>query len=139
MPDSNGQPDSLASVMTEVSERVTALVHDEIELAKAEMTVKARSLARGTVAVAAGAVFGVFVVVFFLVTIALVFSDVLVSGFGAVWSGFAIVLAILFLMMVGAFLFAWRKLRVGPPMPTMAIDEAKKIRETVATAPGTEG
>ena len=36
-------------------------------------------------------------------------------------------------MMVGAFLFAWRKLQVGPPMPTMAIDEAKRIRETVAT------
>ena len=80
MPDSNGQPDNLAAVITEVSERVTALVHDEIELAKAEMAAKARSLARGTMAVAAGAVFGVFAVVFFLLTLALVFSDVLVSG-----------------------------------------------------------
>jgi hypothetical protein len=32
------------------------------------------------------------------------------------------------------FLFAWRKLRVGPPTPNMAIDEAKKIRETVAAS-----
>ena len=37
----------------------------------------------------------------------------------------------LLLLMVGAFLFAWRMLRVGAPTPTMAIDEAKKIRETV--------
>jgi hypothetical protein len=34
---------------------------------------------------------------------------------------------------VTSFLFAWRKLRVGAPTPKMAIDEAKKIRETVAT------
>jgi hypothetical protein len=32
---------------------------------------------------------------------------------------------------VGAFLFAWRKLKVGAPTPKMAIDEAKKITATV--------
>jgi hypothetical protein len=32
---------------------------------------------------------------------------------------------------IGAFFFAYRKFKVGPPAPTMAIDEAKKIRETV--------
>jgi hypothetical protein len=37
--------------------------------------------------------------------------------------------------MIAAFLFAWRKLRVGAPTPDMAIDEAKKIRETVAANP----
>jgi hypothetical protein len=31
-----------------------------------------------------------------------------------------------------AFLFAWRKLKVGAPAPTMAIEEAKRIRETVS-------
>ena len=132
MPDKDGQPDNFAAAITEVSERVTALVHDEIELAKAEMQAKARSLVRGTAAVAAGAVFGVFAIVFLLVTLALVLSDVLVTGFGAVWVGFLIVLAVLTLLMIGAFLFAWYKLRVGAPTPTMAIDEAKKIRETVA-------
>ena len=30
-----------------------------------------------------------------------------------------------------AFLFAWRKLKVGAPTPKMAIGEAKKIRATV--------
>ena len=39
---------------------------------------------------------------------------------------------LLFLTIV-AFLFAWRKCRVGPPTPQMAIDEAKRISETVAT------
>ena len=32
-------------------------------------------------------------------------------------------------------MFAWRKLKVGAPTPTMAIEQAKKIRETVK-APG---
>jgi hypothetical protein len=138
LPGSDGQPDNIAAAMTEVSERVTALVHDEIELAKAEIAVKANSLARGTAAVAAGAVFGVFAIVFFLLTVALALNDLLVSGFGEVWLGFLIVLAILTLLMVGAFLFAWRKLRVGAPTPTMAIDEAKKIRETVSSSSGIE-
>ena len=31
----------------------------------------------------------------------------------------------------GAFLFAWRKFKVGAPKPQMAIDEAKKIRGTI--------
>ena len=36
----------------------------------------------------------------------------------------------------GAFLFAWRKLKVGAPTPKMAIDEAKKIRATLRPGPG---
>jgi Putative Actinobacterial Holin-X, holin superfamily III len=146
LPASNGQPDNFAAAIAEVSERLTALVHDEIELAKAEMTDKARSLTRGTVAVVAGAVFGVFAVVFLLLTLALVFNDLLVSGAGMEWLGFLIVLVVLVLMAAGAFLFAWRKLQVGAPTPTMAIGEAKKIRETVAepssetaTLPGPAG
>jgi len=138
LPGSNGQPDNIAAVITEVSERVTALVHDEIELAKAEMTAKATSLARGAAAVAVGAVFGVFAIVFFLLTLALVFNALFVTGFGEVWLGFLIVLALMTLLMIVAFLLARRLFSVGAPTPTMAIDEAKKIRETVASPSGTE-
>ncbi len=113
--------------MVEVSERVTTLVREEIELAKAEMTQKVSSVARGAGAVAAGAVFGVFAVVFLLLTIAWAIND----ATGDLWLGFLIVFVGLLLLMVGAFLFARRMLRVGAPTPTMAIDEAKKIRETV--------
>jgi hypothetical protein len=45
------------------------------------------------------------------------------------------VFGVLGFMAIAAFMFAWRKLRVGAPTPKMAIDEAKKIRETVATKP----
>ena len=131
MPDSNGQPDNLATAVTAVSERVSVLIREEIELAKAEVSQKASSIARGTAAVAAGAVFGVFAVVFALTTIAWALDAIFIDGAGDIWIGFAIVFGVLLVLTLGAFLFAWRKLRVGAPTPTMAIDEAKKIRATV--------
>lgn len=133
MPGSNGQPDNIAQALADISERVTALVHDEIELAKAEVGLKVMSILRGTVAVAAGAVFGIFALIFFLVTIALALNALVVSGAGDLWFGFLIVFLLLLALTVCSFLFAWRKLRVGAPTPTMAIDEAKKIRETVTS------
>ena len=132
MPAENGKPENIATAVTEVSERMSLLVREEFELARAEVTQKVTSIARGAIAVAAGAVFGVFAVVFLLETAAWGLNAVLVSGAGNLWIGFAIVFGVLAILALGAFLFAWRKLRVGPPTPNMAIDEAKKIRETVA-------
>jgi protein-S-isoprenylcysteine O-methyltransferase Ste14 len=130
----NGQPDSIAAAITEVSESLTRLVQDEIELAKTEVIEKASSLARGAAAVAAGAVFGVFAVIFFMLTLVWVLNGIFVSGTGDVWLGFLIVFGVLLLLTAGTFLFAWRKLKVGAPTPKMAIDEAKKIRATVAAS-----
>jgi hypothetical protein len=139
LPADNGQPDSIAAAIAEVSESLTKLVQDEIELAKAEVVEKASALARGAAAVAAGAVFGVFAVIFVLLTAAWALDGLLVSGTGKVWLGFLIVLGILLILTLGAFLFAWRKLKVGAPTPKMAIDEAKKIRETVSTSTSKAG
>jgi protein-S-isoprenylcysteine O-methyltransferase Ste14 len=139
LPADNGQPDSIAAAIGEVSESLTKLVQDEIELAKAEMIQKASALARGAAAVAAGAVFGVFAVIFVLLTAAWALDGLLVSGTGKVWLGFLIVLGVLLVLTLGAFLFAWKKLKVGAPTPKMAIDEAKKIRETVTTSTSKAG
>jgi uncharacterized small protein (DUF1192 family) len=129
LPGSDGRSDNFATAVTEVSERVTILVREEIELAKAEVTQKVSSLARGAAAVAAGGVFGFFAVIFGLLTLAWGL-DYIVNN---IWIAFGIVFVLLLGLTVGAFLFAWRKLKVGAPTPKMAIDEAKKIRETVAT------
>jgi uncharacterized small protein (DUF1192 family) len=133
LPPENGQPDSIGNTVTEVSERVTALVREEIELAKAEMRVKAMSIARGAAAGAAGSVFGVFAVLFGLAALAWGINDLVVTGAGNLWIGFVAVFGLLSLLAALAFTFAWRKLSVGAPAPTMALDEAKKIRETVTT------
>jgi Putative Actinobacterial Holin-X, holin superfamily III len=119
--------DSLAAAVTEVSEKLSVLVRDEIELAKTEVTVKVTSLARGAAAAAVGAVFGVFALIFVLLTIAWGIN----AATGSLWIGFAAVMVVLVLLTLGAFLFAWRKLRVGAPAPKMAIEEAKRIRDTV--------
>jgi uncharacterized small protein (DUF1192 family) len=132
LPAENGQPENIATAVTEVSERVSVLIRDEIELAKAEVTQKVSSLARGTVAVAAGAVFGVFAVIFALETLAWVANSIFVNGAGDLWLGFLIVFGVLGFLTIVTCLFAWRKFRVGAPTPKMAITEAKKIRETVA-------
>ena len=128
--------ENIAAALTEVSERMSVLVREEIELAKVEVTTKVSSLGRGAAAVAVGAVFGVFAVIFLLLTIAWVIDAILVSGAGDIWVGFAIVLAVLALATGGVFMFAWRKLKVGAPTPKLAIEEAKKIRATVKPGGG---
>lgn len=135
----NGQQDSIAAAIAEVSESLTKLVQDEIELAKSEVVEKATSLARGAAAVAAGAVFGVFAVIFFLLTLAWVLDGIFVTGVGELWLGFLIVLVVLLVLTAGAFIFAWRKLKVGAPTPSMAIDEARKIRATVSASGKSDG
>jgi uncharacterized small protein (DUF1192 family) len=132
LPAENGN-ENLARAVTEVSERVSVLVREEIELAKAETMQKVSSLARGAAAVAAGAVFGLFGLIVALSAIAWGLDAILTSSAGEIWLGFVIVMGVLFAMAVGAFLFAWKKLRVGAPTPKMAIDEAKKIRATVSS------
>jgi protein-S-isoprenylcysteine O-methyltransferase Ste14 len=135
LPASNGQPDTnLAEVITEVSERMSLLVREELELAKAEMSQKVASIARGAAAVAVGAVFGVFAIVFLLLTAAWGLNSLI----GSLWLGFLIVLGVLSVATLGAFLFAWRKFKVGAPAPTMALDEAKKIRATVSAKSGVD-
>jgi uncharacterized small protein (DUF1192 family) len=125
--------ENLTTAVTEVSERVSVLIREEIELAKAEVREKVTSLTRGAIAIAAGAVFGLFGIVLLLETIAWGLSGALTDSAGSIWVGFLIVTGVLFALAIGAFMFAWRKLKVGAPKPDMAIDEAKKIRATVST------
>lgn len=135
----NGKPangENLARAVTEVSERMSLLVREELELARAEVTRKVSSIAKGAVAVGAGAVFGVFVVIFGLLALAWGIDAIVIDGVGNIWIGFLIVAGVMLVLTICAFLFAWRKLRVGAPKPEMAIDEAKKIRETVTVKAG---
>jgi uncharacterized membrane protein YqjE len=124
--------ENLAQALNEVSERLSVLVREEIELAKAEVTFKVKSYQRGAIAGAAGAVFGVFGIVFVLLTIAWAIND----ATGHLWIGFAVVMVVLLALAAFAFLFAWRKFSVGAPKPDMALEEARKIRATVQ--PGDE-
>ena len=123
----------LGVAVQQVSEKVSVLVREEIELAKAEVTTKAISLGRGALAGIIGATFGFFWLIFALLTLAWGLNSLLDS----IWLGFAIVMVLLLLLTIGAVLFAVRKLKAGPPTPDMAIEEGKRIRDTVQS--GVEG
>jgi hypothetical protein len=126
---------NLAKAMTEVSERVTVLIKEEIELAKAEVTTKISKLSKGIVFGGIGLVLGLLLVPFVLLTAAWGLNSLLSS----LWLGFLIVTGVMLVAMGACFFLAWRKIKAaGNPAPTMAIDEAKKIRQTV-TAKSSNG
>jgi uncharacterized membrane protein YqjE len=134
LPDSNGQP-TLAEAITEVSERASLLVREEIELAKAEITEKVSKLIKGAVV---GLAAGIFVVTGLLFLLhAAAWGIWRIFGGSDYWLGFLIVAGMLFLLAVLAGGLAYRFVRKSaPPTPVMAIDEAKRIRETVAPSGG---
>ncbi len=133
MNDGSRPPDtaekSLGDIVSEVSEKASLLVREEVELAKAEVREKVSKLTKGAgVALAAGVIL-VFALVMFLHALAW-FIDDLLDVTSAIWAGFAIVTGILILAAAVAGLLARRWLRSGaPPTPELAIEEAKRTRE----------
>jgi uncharacterized membrane protein YqjE len=128
----NGMPPSadknLGEIVSEVSEKASLLVRQEIELAKAEVTSKVSKLTRGAAVAAAAGVFLVFGVTMFFHTLAW-FLDDLFNWEDQIWAGFAVVTAILFVLGILAGLLAFRLFKKGsPPTPDMAIEEAKRMR-----------
>jgi uncharacterized membrane protein YqjE len=125
---------NIAEAIQEVSDRAQLLVREEIELAKAEIGEKVSKLVKGAVV---GAAAGIFVVAGLLLVL---------HGFAwLVWFelfpdnqffwGFFVVAAILFLLGALAGFMAARAFKAGsPPTPALAIDEAKRIRETVQSS-----
>ncbi len=131
------QPHNIAAAIAEVSERATVLVREEIELAKAEVTEKARKLVKGAIVGVVAGIFFLTALVFVLVGCAWLLYYFLPGGDFTYFWGFFAMAAILVVLGVIAGLIAARAVKRGsPPMPNMAIEEARKIRETVSPGPG---
>lgn len=123
---------SLGEIVGEVSQKTSLLVREEIELAKAEISTKVSRLAKG-----AGFFAGAAVLLFFMV-----FTFLQFLGFGFanwfglnIWVGFLIVTGLI--VVVAALLggLGVRSVRKGtPPMPEMAIEEARKTRAAIEEA-----
>jgi hypothetical protein len=125
---------NIAAAITEVSERAQVLVREEIELAKAEVTEKATKLIKGAVVGVAAGVFVVMALVFALVGCAwLLYYYLPGNEFTYFWGFFAMAVILLLLGALAGLLAAKAVKRGSPPVPNMAIAEAKKIRETVAS------
>ncbi len=128
--DDKTRPQQLGHTIAEISEKASLLVREEIELAKAEISRKATRLGKGAAVAAAAGVFAVLGLIMLLHTLAWFFFWLI--G-GEIFWGFLVVTVLLFVFAGIAGFIGLRWIKKGaPPTPDMAIDEAKRIRETVS-------
>jgi uncharacterized membrane protein YqjE len=130
------QPHNIAAAITEVSERASLLVREEIELAKAEVTEKASKLVKGAIVGAAAGIFLATALVFALLGCAwLLYYFLPGNDFTYFWGFFAMAAILVVLGIVAGLVAARVVKRSAPPTPEMAIEEARKIREAVSAPP----
>jgi hypothetical protein len=126
-------PENIAAAITEISERATLLIRDELDLARAEISAKISKLVRGTVIGLAAGMFVVVAVFFVLIGLAwLAWYELFPAG-EYFWGFFVVAGALLLFALLAGVLAAKLVRRGAPPSPSMAIDEARKIREAVGT------
>ena len=129
------EPDTseLGQAIQDVSEKLSLLFREEIELAKTEMTEKATKLLKGAVIGIVAGIFAVFGLIYLLDSVAWGLWEVL--GGDGPWLGFLIVAVALFVLgALAGFLAARLVKRGAPPTPQMAIEEGKLIKETVTSS-----
>ena len=121
---------SVAEMAIDVSERVSFLVREEIELAKVEITEKATSLIKGSVVGIAAGVFVLLGLAMLMHAIAWLLNDLFFGD--TIWLGFLVEAVMWFVVASGAGFFAYKSVKAGaPPVPAMAIEEGKEIKETL--------
>ena len=131
-PDANR---SVGELVFDVSERVSILVREEIELAKAEITEKLATLGRGAGIAAAAGVFLLAAGIMLMFAVAWLINDILGIE-GSVWVGFAIEAGVLIILAAIAGLIAKSLFgKVESPTPDMAIEELKETKETLGKTP----
>jgi uncharacterized membrane protein YqjE len=130
-PSTNGErsPEemSVGELVFEVSDRASVLIREEVELAKTEVTEKFNRLLRGSIVGVVAGVFVLLALAMIMHGVAWLLNDLFFDD--NVWAGFLIEAAGFLLIAAGAGLFAYRSFKKGaPPMPEMAIEEAKEIK-----------
>jgi Putative Actinobacterial Holin-X, holin superfamily III len=131
-----GQPQNIATAIAEVSERATLLVREEIELAKAEVSEKATKLIKGAVVGIAAGVFFLMAVIFALVGCAwLLYFYLPGNNYTYFWGFFAMAVILILLGVLAGLIAAKVVKRGSPPVPSMAIEEARKIKDAVSANP----
>ena len=131
----NGQPQaqSIAAAVQEISDRSTRIIREEIELAKAEVQQKVNRLIKGLVIGTAAGIFIGTALLFVLHGLSwLAWFEFFGPG-EYFWGFFLVACALLILGGLAGWLAAKLFRSGSPPTPDLAIDEAKRIRETVTS------
>jgi uncharacterized membrane protein YqjE len=126
----------IAAAITEVSERASVLIREEIELAKIEITEKTTRLAKGAVVAIVAGVFFLTALFFVLIGCAwlLYYELPIGNAYTYFWGFFAMALILMILGVIAGIVAAKAVRKGAPPTPEMAIEEARKIRETVSSS-----
>jgi uncharacterized membrane protein YqjE len=120
----------VGELVFDVSERVSILLREEIELAKTEIREKVTKLVQGSVVGIAAGVFALMGLAMLMHGLAWLLNDLFFSDH--VWIGFMIEALFWFLVAAGAGWFAYRSVQAGaPPTPDLAIEEARRTKETL--------
>jgi len=128
-----GEDRSVGELVIDVSERVSGLVRDEIELAKTEISEKLGALVRGSVVGIAAGIFAFLGLILLMHAIAWLLNDLFFDD--NVWAGFAIEAALFFAVAGLAGFIAFKAVQKGaPPTPEMAIEEGKRIKQTLESS-----
>jgi H+/Cl- antiporter ClcA len=123
---------AISKSLQEISEKAQLLVREEIELAKLEVTEKVTKLVKGAAVAIIAGVFAIFGLNLLLHGLSWLAFYVLPVPSQAVFWGFFLVAGVLFLLGGLAGFLASRFLKGGaPPTPEMAIEEGRKIKDTV--------
>lgn len=121
---------SVGELVLDVTERLTLLVREEIQLAKTEIAEKIGKIVKGSAAAALAALFVVLAFAMLMHTFAWLLNDLFFEG--ELWLGFLVSALIWLLLAAIAGGLAYRSMKAGaPPVPDMAIEEAKRTGETL--------
>jgi len=119
---------TLAELVFDVSERLSALIREEIELAKAEVSEKVGKILRGSAVGIAAGVFAFLALILVMHGFAWLLNEALFDG--KAWPGYFIEAALFLLVAALAGYLAFRSVRAGsPPVPEQAIEEARLTKE----------
>jgi uncharacterized membrane protein YqjE len=124
---------SLGEIVADVTQKLQLLVREEIELAKAEVTTKAKKLGTGIGMATAALVTLLFFSIFFFIALAELLNDLFWDDYP--WAGYGVVAALFLLLTIVLVLIGMRLIKKGsPPAPEMAIEEAKATKAVLEEA-----
>lgn len=126
-PDAQEDPRSLGRLVSDLSEQTTRLVRAEINLAKAEVTAKAKQLGVGAGLLAGAAVVGLYTFSALVATAIIGLSNAVPA-----WLAALIVSLVLLAVTAALALLGIRHVRRGaPPVPERAIDNVQQDVDAV--------
>jgi uncharacterized membrane protein YqjE len=124
---------SLGEIIADVTAKIQLLIREEIELAKAEVSTKAKKLGTGIGMASAALVTLFFFALFLFIGIAELLNDLFWDDYP--WLGYLAVGAFFLLITLILVLVGVRLIKKGsPPAPEMAIEEAKATKAVLEEA-----